>query len=400
MKHFALFAFCALLFTGSYKVRAQVQASLVSQDASVQPGRPFTVALRLVHQPHWHSYWVYPGTGLPTTLTWTLPAGWKASEIQWPTPGLLIDSQNTVVGNVFEGDLLLPVTLTPPADLKAGTPVTLTAKSDWLMCKDSCVPGNADLSLTLPVSSDTPALDPAFGDRIKSVIAQLPKPIDGWNVSASRDAKNVTLVLSGPAGAKIPKALHFYSPDGYIAFDQPQTVAPRENGFAITLPIGTDGPAAAPAHLVGVLAAKEGWEPNGAQTGFQIDTGFGGTAPVAAAPTAPASSPGAAGFATTLVLAMFGGLILNLMPCVFPVIGIKILGFVKHAGSDRSKVTAHGLIFTSGVLLSFWTLAAALAILRSGGEKLGWGFQLQSPPLRIRASGRDARFRAQYERGI
>src|SRR5580658_2332184 len=121
--------------------RAQVSASLVSADASIQPGTPFTLALRLVHKPHWHSYWVNPGTGLPTTLKWSLPDGWKAGDIQWPAPILLTDTRGNVIGNGYEGDLLLPVTITPPAELKPGATVVLPVAADWLMCQEECVPG-------------------------------------------------------------------------------------------------------------------------------------------------------------------------------------------------------------------------------------------------------------------
>src|ERR1700679_1114058 len=134
--------------------RAQVAASLVSADASVKPGTPITVALHLVHKPHWHSYWVNPGTGLPTSLKWTLPAGWTAGDILWPAPMVLTDTRGNVIGNGYDGDLLLPVVLTPPADLKAGTSAEIKADADWLMCQDECVPGSAKLSLTLPVKAE------------------------------------------------------------------------------------------------------------------------------------------------------------------------------------------------------------------------------------------------------
>ncbi len=130
--------------------RAQVAASLVSADASIQPGKPFTVALRFVHQPTWHTYWINPGTGLATTLKWKLPEGWKAGDIQWPAPTLLVDSRGNTVGNGYEGDLLLPVTITPPADLKPGTTVDLPVAADWLMCQDVCVPRQQEADAVAP----------------------------------------------------------------------------------------------------------------------------------------------------------------------------------------------------------------------------------------------------------
>jgi thiol:disulfide interchange protein DsbD len=372
----------ALLAALSPAARAQVAASLVSEDASVQPGRPFTLALRLVHKPHWHSYWINPGTGLPTTLKWTLPDGWKAGDIQWPSPMLLTDTRGNVIGNGYDGDLLLPVTITPPAGLAPGTTVTLPVAADWLMCQDECVPGSAKLSIMLPVSADEPKPDPVFGQRIQFLLTQIPATDPSWTVSAVRDPKMVTLVVQAPDVPPLPvqtaQDIHFFSEDGLIASDQPQTVTTDGKGtFTLVLPVSADAPANATG-LVGVLTSKKGWQPNGVLPGVRIDAAFGaGPAAQAAGGSRPA--PAAGGFLGTLVLAFIGGLILNLMPCVFPVLGIKILGFVNQAGADRRKVTLHGLVFTSGVLVSFWVLAGILAVLRAGGSHLGWGFQLQSP---------------------
>jgi thiol:disulfide interchange protein/DsbC/DsbD-like thiol-disulfide interchange protein len=376
----AVFAASLFLAVFAAPLRAQVNASLVSADASVRPGTPFTVALRLVHKPHWHSYWVNPGTGLPTTLKWSLPVGWKAGEIQWPAPMLLTDTRGTVIGNGYDGDLLLPVTLTPPPGLQPGTDAVLSVAADWLMCQEECVPGSAKLSLTLPVSADAPRPDPEFGDRIRKVVAQLPAADPSWAVSATRDSKEVTLTVrpreAGGNASVAPDGIHFFSEDALIATELPQpSKSDGKGGFTLTLPISSDGPKD-PARLVGVLTSKQGWRRDGSLAGLSVDVPFGEAAGNAAASQ---PSPVAGGFLGTLALAFVGGLILNLMPCVFPVLGIKILGFVNQAGADRRKVTLHGLVFTSGVLVSFWVLAGILAVLRAGGSHLGWGFQLQSP---------------------
>lgn len=396
MRLFSLFALVAGL-VAAVPARAQVTASLVSADGSVQPGHPLTLAVRMVHKEHWHSYWIYPGTGLPTTIDWKLPTGWTAGPIQWPTPGLLDDGRGNIIGNGYEGDLLLPVTLTPPAGLTPGQTVTFTAKVDWLMCREECVPGNAELTLTLPVGAESPKPDPTFGPRIAAVQAVAPRSIPGWTVTATKDAKTATLVLEQQADGPAPAHLHFFSEDGTIAFDQPQTVTTQGKTTTLVLPIGTDGPTPLPKTLVGVLRSDTSWVGGADQKGFRIEAAFGekGAAPAAplpsaAAPSAPSAGAGAAspppaappgGFAFTLLLALVGGLILNLMPCVFPVIGIKILGFVRHAGSDRATVTKHGLVYTAGVLLSFWVLAGLREILHAAGNQLGWGYQLQWAPF-------------------
>jgi thiol:disulfide interchange protein DsbD len=350
---------------------APVKASLVAADASVKPGQPLTVALRLVHDAHWHTYWLNPGTGLATSLKWNLPAGWTAGEIQWPAPLALKDKAGNTIGNGYEGELFLPITLTPPANVTAGSSVELKASADWLMCAEICVPGSADVALTLPVSTGTPNPDATYGEKIRTTVAGLPRADAAWKVTASRDAKNITLTITPNANsAAAPANLHVFSDDGLVAFDLPQTVKPNgQGGFTLVAPISPDGPKDAKTFL-GVLTTSTSWVPGATLRGLRVDTTF-----VAAAPP---STP-IAQLLGTLVLAFLGGLVLNLMPCVFPVLGIKILGFVNQSGQDKKKVVLHGLVFALGVLLSFWSLAAVLAILRAGGQELGWGFQLQEP---------------------
>ena len=378
--------------------RAHVKASLVAAEIAIVPGKPVQVALRLVHDAHWHTYWLNPGTGLVTSITWTLPPGWTAGPIQWPAPKALKDRTGTIVGNGYEGDLLLPVTLTPPANLAPGTSVTLNAAAEWLMCEEVCMPGDAKVALTLPVAA-TAAPDPAIGARLAAVVAGLPRADAAWKVSATRDAKNVTLRVSpvGPTAgrASTPSDLRFFADDNYVAYELPQTVVPdTAGGFVLTLPISPDAPKDT-AKLAGVLTSETGWLADGALRALRIDLPFAAAAAVgptagrasgtpdanarpAVGPTAPVA-PAPVSLIGTLFLALVGGLILNLMPCVFPVLGIKILGFVNQAGHDKKKVIMHGLVFALGVLLSFWSLAAVLAVLRAGGDQLGWGFQLQSP---------------------
>ena len=357
-----------------------VKASLVAAETTVQPGKSIAVALRLQHDPHWHTYWVFPGTGLPTSIKWTLPPGWKAGEIQWPAPHVLRDRTASIVGNGYEGDTLLPFTISAPADAAAGSTVTLNAAVDWLECENICVPGSAKLTLALRVDTAPPQPDAEWGEKIRATIAGLPRGDDAWKLSATRDAggKSITLVATPttPEAAKhAPKDLHFFSEDGLVAYELPQTVKAAGSGWALTLQAAADAPANV-AKLVGVLTSENGWRPDGSLRGLRVEAALGVPAAInsaAAQPAARGSLPG------TLFLAFVGGLILNLMPCVFPVIGLKILGFVNQAGHDRRKIVAHGLVFAVGVLLSFWTLAGALAVLRASGDQLGWGFQLQSP---------------------
>lgn len=391
---------CGLTTALATRAAPHVQASLVAADASLQPGRMFTVALRLTHEAPWHTYWLNPGTGLATTIDWTLPDGFRAGAIQWPAPIVIKDHTGTVTGNGYDGDTLLPVEITAPANLAPGATVQLKASVDWLMCSDVCIPGSGEISLTLPVTAAAPAPDPTWGEKIRAVVANLPRPLPAWSIDARRAGDTITLRVTGDDSADhTPRDLHFFADDNLVAYELPQTVASSgANAFTLTLPVSPDGPPNATA-LHGVLTSANGWLPDGSLPGLRIDTPLaidataGGAHPASgnaatvqdsgsASPASPSSGtppPAASLGGTTLLLAFIGGLILNLMPCVFPVLGLKILGFVNQAGHAHSRVIAHGLVFTGGVLASFWTLAGALAILRAGGAKLGWGFQLQSP---------------------
>ena len=373
---FLLTATLGLTLPTAPTAHAQVKASLVAAEISLQPGRAFTVALRLEHEPHWHTYWINAGTGYPTSLEWQLPPGWTAGPIEWPTPHLVRDTAGNIAGNGYENDTLLPVTITPPADLTPGETITLRATAEWLMCKDVCKPGKADVSLTLPVSTDQPK--PNESTRAAFAAIPSPAPADDLTFTATRSGKTITFTVAGPRAAQLAKP-HVFTSDAFVQYDQPQTAKSAANQLTLTLPVSPsyDGKGD---KLLGVLAYITS---SGAHRGLTLDVPItsSSASDFPSSPFTPHSSTtgSAGGLLGTLALAFVGGLILNLMPCVFPVLGIKILGFVNQAGSDRRKVTLHGLAFTAGVLASFWTLAGILAALRSGGSQLGWGFQLQSP---------------------
>jgi thiol:disulfide interchange protein len=376
----------ALLVLGSFAARAQVQASLVAADKSVQPGHPLTVALRLDQQPTWHTYWISAGTGYPTKLQWDLPTGWTAGNIQWPTPVMIKNEQGDVTGNGYTDVVYLPVTVTPPANAKAGGQVTVKALAKWLMCAEVCIPGQANVRLSLPISSQSPEPDTA----VRAELAKMPMPTLApaeWKITASRAAHQVLLRISGDSAVMAP---HFYSEDAFIQYDGAQQLTAGQNTLTLTLPVSDDADASTQ-NVLGVLAYTDA---TGAYHGVLVNAPLSSAGAAAAGVRASGlessserstgtrvatSDDGTTSLGLTLLFAIVGGLILNLMPCVFPVLGIKIMGFVHQSGNERHKVTLHGLAFTLGVLLSFWVLASLLATLRAGGEQLGWGFQLQSP---------------------
>jgi thiol:disulfide interchange protein/DsbC/DsbD-like thiol-disulfide interchange protein len=388
----ALLALPSLLFAAESKAvkNGSVVAQLVTDAAAIVPGQPFTVALRLQHQPHWHSYWIAAGTGYPTSLAWTLPEGFKAGDIQWPTPHVVKDGEGKITGNGYENEAYLLVEITPPATLAAGSAVKLAATAEWLMCETVCMPGDAKLELSLPAAA-AGAADAKWTQAITDARAKLPDASTGWALTATHDGTTATLRLRPQAGTTHqPKELHFFAADGFTDYAKPAVVRADNGGWVLELPLDAAADKAT-ARLTGVLASANGWAEGAGYDGLAIDVPFTKDAPKTAAVTAPSSGaaaqpanpaalpPAAGSLLGTLFLALVGGLVLNLMPCVFPVLGIKILGFVNQSGSDKAKIVRHGLVFTAGVLVSFWALAGALLALRAGGAQLGWGFQLQSP---------------------
>jgi thiol:disulfide interchange protein/DsbC/DsbD-like thiol-disulfide interchange protein len=371
----------ALLVLTPVAIRAQVQASIVAADQSVQPGHPITIALRLDHQSGWHTYWIGAGTGYPTTLQWDLPAGWTAGSIQWPTPVMIRNEQGDVTGNGYTDVVDLPVTLTPPESSSSGGRVTAKALAKWLMCAKICIPGHAEVALTLPVSVRPPESDTA----VRAELASMPMPgaaRPGWHIVASRTGNQVLLEISGAGSMLSP---HFFSEDAFIRYDQGQDMVIGPNSLAITLQ--ADDADASTQDLLGILAYTDA---AGGYHGLPINAHL--SYPVAAVSAVLASdaadrpmdaaltsSGGPTTLGFTLMLALAGGLILNLTPSVFPVLGIRVVGLVDRSARKGRRVFIHGLAFTLGILLSSWILAAVLAAQRSAGEQLGWGFQLQSP---------------------
>ena len=365
---------------------AHVEAELVAATTAIVPGEPFTVALRLALQKDWHTYWQNPGdSGLPTTLSWKLPAGIEAGPIEWPAPRAL--PVGPLVNYGYEGEVLHLVAMKPQPTLADGATVVLAARAEWLVCKEVCIPEGADLALSLPVASRANP-DPRWGGAISAAQAALPKPLAGWQASAAGNGASIRLTLLPPSGAPDPGTIRFF-PFAADKIDPsgPQPVTREGNAYVIALPVAHTlaGPLD---RLAGVLTAATGFGQARAAT---IDVAVAGTVAAGAKPVAAATpalnlapvrsaGDGAVTIAVAIVSALVGGLILNLMPCVFPVLTLKVLGFATHKDT-RSTMRHEAVAFAGGVVLTFVALGAALAALRAGGEQLGWGFQLQSPAV-------------------
>lgn len=353
-----------------------VEVELVSDVGAIVPGRTLTVALRVNHDPHWHTYWKNPGdAGLATELAWELPEGFSAGPIQWPVPDITDTSGLKTYG--YGGVTYLLVDIATPATLKAGATVTLAANATWLMCDQACIPGEAKVSLSLPVA-DEAGTNPNWSADIAAARAALAPASTGLSLKAYRAGKNITLVVDAVSDLNhAAKDFYFFDDQGFIEAGLDQAAQRSARQVRISL-VETDY-AKHPAKLSGLLRATGGWFGGGAEV-FEVSFDVvDGAPPAVAGATTQQDGAAGDGLAKVLVFAFLGGLILNLMPCVFPVIGIKIMGFVSQAGEARGRVVMHGLVFTAGVLLSFWVLSGLLLVLRSGGAELGWGFQLQSP---------------------
>ena len=360
-----------------------VEAELVAARTALTPGQPLTVALRLVMQRGWHTYWQNPGdSGLPTTIEWKLPPGVSAGGIQRPVPQVL--PVGPLVNFGYEGEVLLLVDVAAAPDLLSGKSTTLSARADWLVCKEICIPEGVDLSLALPVASSAEA-DPRWAEPIAQARAALPKPLAGWRVTATGQGDKVELALAANDGAVDPGKLHFFPfAEGKIEAVGAQVALRDGARTTLALPVARQRVGEFN-RVAGVLTASEGF---GAQRAATIDVPLVGrvVAPAAAAPAVAAQpAPIIAGTGETalplfvaLTFAFVGGILLNLMPCVFPVLSLKVLGFAAHRNS-RAAMRKHGLAFAAGVVVSFWALAALLVALRAAGQQLGWGFQLQSP---------------------
>ena len=365
---------------------AHVEAELVAAKTAIVPGEPSTIALRLAIEKGWHTYWRNPGdSGLPTTLTWKLPAGIEAGPIEWPAPRVL--PVGPLVNYGYEGDVLHLVELRPGRALSEGNPLVLAARADWLVCKEVCIPEGADLTLSLPVSA-TAATDPRWGDAIAAARAALPVPLAGWRVSAAGSGTTIKLTLAPDAGATDPGVIRFFP---YVADkidpSGPQPVTREGGAFVLALPAAPTlaGPLD---RIAGVVTAVGGFgNARAATIDVAVSGAVGAGAKAAPAPApalnlAPARSTGddPVTLAIAVVSALLGGLILNLMPCVFPVLTLKVLGFATHKDT-RATMRSEAVAFAAGVVLTFVALGVGLALLRAAGAQLGWGFQLQSPAV-------------------
>lgn len=361
-----------------------VEAELITEFEAIQPGQEFVVGVRLKIDPTWHTYWINPGVaGTPTSVEWALPQGFEAGSLQFPSPHLF--TAFGMVGFGYEHEVTHLVKMKAPEGLSPGQEVVLKGEVKWLACDpQQCVPGKADLTLSLKVAVEKGA-ETEGAAAIQEAQLEIPKAPEGWQAGYEvKGGQVVVTVAVGLALTALPEDLEMYPETEKLVKLGEKPAFELKDGL-LTMRVATDPEAetASPVFRL-VLHSGQGLGGNravqvAAQQGLQPKFGVATESAQIASAETTAGQEEPKGLLALLLAAFVGGLILNIMPCVFPVISLKIMSFVGQAGESRRRVLTHGLVFTLGILVFFWVLVAALLALRAGGEHLGWGFQLQSP---------------------
>jgi thiol:disulfide interchange protein DsbD len=363
----SIFALVPLAQSQTYQGRELVKAELLAETNAVVPGKPFTIGLLLRMAPRWHTYWKFSGdAGIPTELKWKLPPGWKAGEIQWPIPLKTIDPGDIQTYG-YQDEVLLIQEITPPARFD-NSPVKLSADATWLVCEKICIPGNASLQLELPKSTTSASANTEIFTRFRRLLPQnWPEPkvaTANW----TRAGSDLRLSVKSATLANYPRADFYPLPEGETVVGHPKVESRSANEVVFRVPIES--------------ASKDLSSIQGLIVFGQSLDGPDRAAWQTPASTIASSSSSASsrGILTFLFFGFLGGIILNLMPCVLPVISLKIFGFIQQAGQSRQKILRSGIAFAAGIFAWFIGLAVLLIALKAAGREITWGgFQFTNP---------------------
>ncbi|MBE9603867.1 thioredoxin family protein [Acetobacteraceae bacterium H6797] len=342
---------------------SRASVTLVAEKDVVAPGQPFRLALRQVLAPGWHTYWRNAGdAGAPTEITLTLPDGTKAGPIEWPAPQRI--PYGPLVSFGYENEAFLPLTVTPSTSFKPGDVLTIEAEATWLVCNDLCIPEEGQFRLDLPVEAISAKVDEAFAPSFERAEAEQPRPAP-WRVTAGFAGKQGAIALHGADLSPETVATAFFFPDetGLIDNPAPQPLSVADGVLRLGL---TQGSAEVPRTISGVVRITDR---AGGSSAYAVSAEAG--------PVPPA--PAIGGLWQALLFAFLGGLILNLMPCVFPVLAMKAVALARLSGEARGRVRAHAASYTLGAVLSLTALGGAIIALRAAGSAAGWGFQFTEP---------------------
>ncbi len=365
----------------------QVRAELLAHaPEGIAAGKPMWLGLKIEHQPHWHTYWKNPGdSGLPTQLSWSLPAGVQAGDIAWPAPKKL--PVGPLMNHGYENVVLLPVAVTVPPDF-AQASLDVKLQAQWLVCKEICIPQEGSFALRVPSQAATGL----HGALFEAAKASQPLALPSVSTIATVSDKHLTLQISGLPTTWQGKAIDFLPELAGVVNHAAKPVATWQGAtWQAQVPLSPER-FESPLRMDAVLlspgqtpALRVGFDVKGTWPALTPpDTTPGATntsppgSPITASPPAALTTPPPMSFVVALLSALLGGLLLNLMPCVLPVLSLKVLGLATHMPDAKTRVGA-GVAYTAGVVVSFLLLAGALLALRAGGEAVGWGFQLQSP---------------------
>src|SRR6266446_6848989 len=349
----------------TYQGKELVKAELLADTDAVVPGKRFTVGLRLRMAPGWHTYWKFSGdAGLPTEIKWNLPAGWRAGAIQWPIP-LKTNDPGDIQTYGYQDEALLMQQITPPAKI-GNSSVRLSADASWLVCEKICIPGNAKLYLDLPIASAGNPENQELFARWRRLLPQNLPEITSANWS--RAGSDLRFSLTAATLANYSTVAFFPLPPENTVVGHPKIESRSGNEIKFRIPIEAANKNLSSIEGLIVFGQQANGEDRAA---WQIANG------------AIASSGGptpAHGIFAFLFFGFFGGMILNLMPCVLPVISLKIFGFIQQAGQSRQKILRSGIAFTTGIFAWFIALALLLIALKTVGRDVTWGgFQFTNP---------------------
>lgn len=363
-----------LLPLGSFEQKSgpEVTAQLMADVESISPGATFTVAIKFEPQDGWIYYWKNTGgIQLAPSVKWKLPPGFKASELMFAVPEVFKEGGFLVYG--YHGESYVLAQITAPEDLPTSGETSLSLSATYQFCKEDQCKMEADKLLTLKLSHASAVKAHGVNGPLLEAYrkSNLPKSGEGWKATAYRAARNFIIAIEPPTGTAAADKVQFLTEQPEITDGQKQQkFANKEGKWSLTVPMNNElKPDALPKSITGLLLLGEGDK----REGINLNV------PISSDPVPEGFGEPSESLLLLLWFGFIGGLILNLMPCVFPVIGIKIMDFVKQSGQESWRVKVHGLIFSAGILITFWLLAGLFLFLRSQGEQVGWGFQLQNP---------------------
>lgn len=347
----------------------KVQVKLISEVDTIQPGNPFWVAINFEILPDWHLYWRNPGdSGMAPKIDWQLPQGFQTGEIEWATPKRI--PVGPLMNFGYENQLNLLTQIIPPKDLVTPSNISISGKVDWLVCKEDCIPEQGNVALNISATTEQPKLNTLQANLFQKTREKIPQAFSG-NITASITQEELILTIPNPQNnqEKIQQIYFFPDQDGVIINAAPQTLSSNDNQLILTIQRG---------HLTelesikGVLVFEKIEDNQAISQAFEINQSI-------TANTKVVENLDSFSLARVLFLAFGGGILLNLMPCVFPVLSLKAMAIVQKAQVNPREVRLGTLAFTGGVLSSFTLIAIVLLLLRAFGQELGWGFQMQSP---------------------